>query len=136
MTGRTTPPSRRSRPSASFSHTFPPTGSAATRSKYGNKRTELDGFKFASKKEARRYGELRLLQTGKVIRDLKVQPVFPLIVNGERIGKYIGDFRYIEKDSFEVVEDVKGGNATKTAAWRLKWRMMKALYPWIDWRIV
>ena len=30
--------------------------------KYGNKPTELDGIKFASKREARRYAELRLLE--------------------------------------------------------------------------
>lgn len=51
-------------------------------SKFRNVITELDGFKFASKKEARRYGELRMLERAGKLSDLKIQPAFPLDVNG------------------------------------------------------
>ena len=100
--------------------------------KYGNKKTEVDGIRFDSRKEARRYGALCLLQKGRVIKDLAVQPVFPLTVNDVRVGKYIGDFAYIEKGR-TVVEDAKG---MRTPVFNLKWRMVKALYPEIDWRLV
>lgn len=136
MTGRWTPPSSGHRPpTLPLPHSDP--GSAATsRSKYGNKRTELDGYKFASKKEARRYAELRLLQTGKVIEGLICQPAYPLMIGKVRVGKYIADFAYLEiagKHRRVVVEDAKG---MRTPVFNLKWRMVKALYPELDWRLV
>jgi hypothetical protein len=132
VTGKQTPPSAGHRPPSSLlpHSTFP--RSAAARSKYGNQKTELDGKVFASKKEARRYGQLRLLQAGRVIKGLTLQPVFPLEVAGIRVGKYIGDFSYVEADR-TVVEDAKG---MRTPVFNLKWRMVKALYPDFDWRLV
>lgn len=99
--------------------------------KYGNKRTVVDGITFASRKEARRYGELILLQKGRRISGLVCQPVIPLMVAGVRIGKYIGDFAYIEGGR-QVIEDTKG---IRTPVFNLKWRMVKALCPTVDWRI-
>ena len=133
MSGKQTPPSAARLPPTPLPHSELALGSAVPRrSKYGNQKTELDGHKFASKKEARRYAQLRLLQTGKVIYGLACQPVWPLVVNGVRVGKYIGDFAYIEKNR-PVVEDAKG---MRTPVFNLKWRMVKALYPEIDWRLV
>src|SRR3990167_9782276 len=86
------------------------------RSKYGAQPTEVDGIRFASKKEAHRYAELKLLEKAGEIRDLELQPRFPLEVQGAVIAEYRGDFRYQER-SYEGtcrgcwrtrVEDVKG----------------------------
>jgi dsDNA-binding SOS-regulon protein len=63
-------------------------------SKYGAVRTEVDGISFASKKEARRYSELKLLERAGEIADLQLQPRFPLTVNGVRVCTYVADFQY------------------------------------------
>ena len=75
--------------------------------KYGAVATVVDGHKFPSKKEANRYGELKLLQQAGKIQRLHLQPKFELTVNGIIIGKYIADFDYWENGVW-VVEDAKG----------------------------
>lgn len=104
------------------------------RSKYGAVRTEVAGVSFASKAEARRFRVLRLLEQAGHIRDLEVQPSFPIEVvnprNGEVIlcGKYLADFRFWDVASNRVVvEDVKSA-PTKTAVYRLKKRLTEARY--------
>ncbi len=90
------------------------------RSKYGAVRTTVDGRPFHSKAEARRYSELLLLGQAGAIRNLELQPRFPLHVNGMLIGLYIADFRYQERDAFgerDVVEDVKGWDVP-LGAWK------------------
>jgi len=92
--------------------------------KYHAKKTTLDGITFDSLMEARRYGELKLLLRNGEIDQLEVHPVYPLVVNDKRIGKYIADFKYMENGR-EVVEDVKG---VLTAVYRLKKKLMQAIY--------
>ena len=97
--------------------------------KYGAIRTEVDGITFASKAEARRYSQLRLLEQAGEIAYLELQPAYPLVVNGLSVGRYVADFRYLDRVTGEwVTEDVKGGAATKTAVYRLKAKLVKALY--------
>src|SRR5579863_8288254 len=93
-------------------------------SKFRNERTRVDGKEFASRKEAERYGELKLLERGGVISNLELQPRFALTANGVTCGHYIGDFRYIEK-GITVVEDCKG---MRLPLYILKRKLMKALY--------
>lgn len=96
--------------------------------KYRAKQTELDGIKFASKAEAGRYAALRLLQRGGIIFDLKLQPRYDLIVNGVKVATYVADFAYrTREDGPEVVEDVKS-EATKTAVYALKKKLMAACH--------
>jgi hypothetical protein len=95
--------------------------------KYRNIPTEVDGIKFASKKEARRYSELKLLVLGDMISDLETHPSFPLMVNGVNIGKYTADFRYKENGQ-EVVEDVKS-TVTKTRDYRLRKKILLTYTP-------
>lgn len=84
-------------------------------SKYNSKKTVVDGQKFDSKKEARRYQELLLLEKAGEIKNLSRQVKFVLIPsqrdeNGkvvERECSYKADFVY-EEDGKTVVEDVKG----------------------------
>lgn len=84
--------------------------------KYNNKKITVDGQKFDSKKEARRYQELKLLEKAGEIHDLRTQVKFVLIHSqrDEETGKvierecsYKADFVY-EEDGKTVVEDVKG----------------------------
>ena len=84
-------------------------------SKYNSKKTVVDGQTFDSKKEARRYQELLLMENAGVIKNLSRQVKFVLIPsqrdeNGkviERECSYKADFKY-EEDGKTVVEDVKG----------------------------
>jgi hypothetical protein len=99
-------------------------------SKYAAKPTILDGIRFASKREAGRYGELKNLERAGIISGLTLQPKFPLIVHGTKVCTYIGDFAYIE-DQKCVVEDVKG---FKTDAYILKRKLLLALQPGLDHR--
>lgn len=98
--------------------------------KYGNKKVEVNGIAFDSKKEAKRYTELLLLERAGAIHDLEMQKKFILIpaqreftnevyTKGNKKGhfkpgkllekecSYIADFVYI-KDGKIVVEDTKG----------------------------
>ncbi len=79
--------------------------------KYRNRKTEIDGIVFDSKREAQRYAELQILQRAGKIRDLSMQVEFELIPkqDGERACKYKADFVYHMADTGKmVVEDVKG----------------------------
>lgn len=82
--------------------------------KYRNKKTVQDGITFDSKKEARRYAELKMLERAGEIDTLTLQPKFTLIPSQRRAdGKaerpvvYVADFMYREGGQF-VVEDTKG----------------------------
>lgn len=93
-------------------------------SKYRAVRTTVDGVTFASKKEAARYQQLKLLERAGEISDLKLQPTFTIDVGEHRICKYRADFAY-RQGGADVVEDVKG---FKTAAYRLKAKLLKATH--------
>ena len=94
------------------------------RSKYGAVKTTVDGIRFDSKKEAARYGVLKLLLRAGKITNLLRQPEFPITINGVKCGKYVADFSYVEGGK-HVVEDVKG---MKTAVYKLKKRIVEAMY--------
>ena len=94
------------------------------RNKYGAKKTVIDGIKFDSMAEGRRYKQLILLEKAGVIQELELQPRYDLIVNGKKCGFYKADFRYNELGN-QVVEDVKG---MKTPVYNLKKKLVKAIY--------
>jgi hypothetical protein len=84
----------------------------------------VDGIKFASKKEAARYSELKLLQAAGEITDLKTQSRIPCIVNGEKVCDYYADFSYYDRRTKKMEnEDVKG---MRTAVYKLKRKLVKA----------
>ena len=94
--------------------------------KYQAKPTVVDGVRFASKKEARRYGELKAMEKAGQIQWLRIQRSFEIIVNGINVGKYIADFVYRTiPDRGWVYEDVKG---YRTPVYRLKKKLVEALY--------
>lgn len=94
------------------------------RNKYKAIKTVVDGITFDSKKEAKRYVELKLLVKSGVISELKLQPRFDLIINDCKCGFYKADFEYIENGK-TVIEDVKG---MKTPVYNLKKKLIKAIY--------
>lgn len=100
--------------------------------KYNAEKTEVDGIKFDSAKEARHYADLKLLERAGVISDLKLQPRFLLqegfIYNKrkERKIEYVADFQYV-KDGRTVVEDVKS-EATRTPLYMLKRKLFLYKY--------
>lgn len=76
--------------------------------KYRNRRITIDGLKFDSVREAKRWKQLATLERAGVINSLKRQVRFPLIVNECLVCTYVADFTYINEAGQKVVEDSKG----------------------------
>lgn len=104
----------------------------------GKAERTVDGILFASKREAKRYAELKLLERAGEIHRLGLQPGFPLAVHRPghvlptKIGEYRGDFVYCEcrrgatcEWTRQVVEDVKG---FQTPLYKWKKRHVEAQY--------
>lgn len=97
-----------------------------TYSKYRAKKEKVDGITFASRKEASRYRQLKLMEKAQAIQDLQIQVKFPLIPKTKygREVRYIADFVYYEQGKM-VVEDTKG---FKTDVYKLKKRLLAEKY--------
>ena len=67
--------------------------------KYKNKKTTINGIKFDSKLEAKRFTELKLLEKSGLIEDLKLQPSFELIPT---FKKKLFEYKYPELTIKEV----------------------------------
>lgn len=94
--------------------------------KYHNIKTEYNGVKYDSRREADFAMELDWRVKAKDIKGWERQIRIPLIVNGKKICVYVMDFVITNNDnSLEYVE-VKG---FKTAVWKLKYKLFEALYP-------
>lgn len=109
--------------------------------KYHNSAVIVDGISFQSRKEARRWRELKLMESAGMIHGLTRQKKFVLIPaqrepdtvgkrGGIKKGKlierecaYYSDFAYYDKEGNEVVEDVKSP-ATRTKDYVVKRKMM------------
>jgi hypothetical protein len=93
-----------------------------TRHKFNAVKTERDGITFSSKKEARRYDELKLLEkAGEVIFFLRQIPFH--LPGGV---KYVCDFQVFWRDGSVTFEDTKG---YKTDMYKAKKKQVEALYP-------
>jgi len=88
-------------------------------SKFRNVKTNS----YASKREAERAFQLKLMQEAGQIRDLREQVRYELIPSqeGERPCHYVADFVYRDFCGREVVEDTKG---VKTADYIIKRKLM------------
>lgn len=91
------------------------------RSKYRAVPTVVDGIRFASKMEAKRYGQLKLLQAAGEIRWFTCQCPFHI---GPGI-RYVSDFLIVYADGRVVVEDVKG---VETQAFKIKRKLFEERY--------
>ncbi len=108
--------------------------------KYKNQKTVIDGITFDSKREARRWQELKLAEAAGAIGDLQCQVRFELIPvqrepdtrgpkGGIKQGKvierkveYVADFVYTDLNTGDkVVEDTKG---MRTPEYRIKRKLM------------
>lgn len=96
-------------------------------SRFPAKRTTVDGILFDSKREAKRYGELKLLEMAKLIKHLTVQPDFPVQIQGKHFCTYTADFQYEERGVL-VVEDVKSTGTAKDTAYRLRKKAAELFY--------
>lgn len=105
-------------------------------SKYRAIKTVVGDLTFDSKAEARRYGELRLMERAGLIENLQRQ--IPIVLlptvkfhdakRAQPALRYIPDFTYYEWQAgkkIKVVEDVKG---IQTPAFVIKRHALKALF--------
>lgn len=113
------------------------------KNKYSNKKTVVDGIEFASRKEAQRYYELKLLLRAKKISNLELQKPYELVpvqreegtltAKGkikqgrviERAVIYVADFVYTDENGKTVVEDTKG---FRTKDYIIKRKLMLWVY--------
>jgi hypothetical protein len=102
--------------------------------KYHAIKTTVDGIKFDSKAEARRWAELVHLQNNEKIAALERQVAFELApgvkLHGEKRKRppirYVADFTYFEyATNSEVIEDTKGQDTPMS---RLKRHLMKVVH--------
>lgn len=102
-------------------------------SKYRNIKVKVDGMKFDSKREAKRYLDLKQMQSLGLISNLRCQVKFKFEVNGKPLKclakgskqlTYTADFLYI-KDGIEIVEDVKG---FQTKEFKIKKALFETIY--------
>lgn len=97
--------------------------------KHGNKYHAERSGGYASRKECRRAGELRLMLRAGLISNLREQVAFELIpAQRDQTGKvleracnYIADFVYNDEHGNTIVEDTKG---VRTDVYRIKRKMM------------
>lgn len=90
---------------------------------------QVDGRTFASKLEATRYRQLKLMIKANEIKNLKLQPRFeihPKFKEYKRPLVYVADFMYDDKRHDKpVVEEVKG---YETRVYKIKKRLFLYLY--------
>ena len=102
-----------------------------SQSKYHNDPCFVDGYRFDSKAEARRYQALKFLQQAGEIQGFGRQPSF-VIGLGVR---YIPDFIVCDASGKIWVEDVKS-KGTETATFKVKKNLFHERYPWLELRLV
>lgn len=102
---------------------------AKKRSKYNNRKTQIDGITFDSEKEALRYAELKMLEKAGKITELErqkrfeLQPAFYYQGHKQRAIFYVCDFFYRQGDKY-IIEDVKSPITKNNAVYKLKKKMM------------
>lgn len=97
------------------------------RSKYGAQKTMVDGILFDSKREAAYYSELKIREKAGEVSGVALQRPFPIIINGQSVGKFLSDFAFIDhaQDDRLRVVDVKGYD---TPLSRFKRKCVEAFY--------
>ncbi|VTX53994.1 Uncharacterised protein [Acinetobacter junii] len=109
---------------------------AAKRNKFNAQKVELDGMTFDSKKEHKRYIELKAMQQRGEIFGLEHHTKFELApktkLEGEKRAKpalrYFADFTYYNTRGEYIVEDVKSAATRKLASYRNKKHLMKTVF--------
>ena len=109
---------------------------AAKRNKFNAQKVEMDGMTFDSKKEHKRYIELKAMQQRGEIFGLQHHTKFELApkvkIEGEKRAKpalrYFADFTYYIITGEYIVEDVKSAVTRKLASFRNKKHLMKSVH--------
>ena len=100
------------------------------RHKYGAKPTVVDNVRFASKKEALYYMQLKALLKAGRITDLELQPRFPMPpaqhFKAGCLCTWVADFKYKTREGKTVIVDVKG---MRLPMYKLKRRLFDYFYP-------
>ena len=96
------------------------------RRKFNNVPTVIEGIRFDSKKEARRWVELLALQRAGKLSALRRQVRIPIRVNEIVVCRYVADFVYVEAGQ-RIIEDVKSKITRMNPVYRLKRRMLAAM---------
>lgn len=102
-----------------------PTHEKGMVNKFRNEPKTVDGIRFASKLEANRYLQLKMMKAGGLITDFIIQQTFHLEVNGFHICRYIADFVITWADGRVTVEDTKG---VETPEFKIKKKLMLAIH--------
>ena len=104
--------------------------------KYKSTPTVVDGIKFSSKLESKRYEYLKELERENKISNLELQPAYLLQESFRKEGElfrkveYVADFRYYDNENKkEVVEDVKSFITEKDGVFRIKRKLYEYRYP-------
>ena len=112
--------------------------------KYNAKKTEFEGITYDSKKEAGKAAELSLMVKSKAIKSWERQIRFQFWLVKKRkdwmltdkspvgkenisLGSYYLDYKIQHNDGRIELLEIKSF-ITKTAVWRLKWKLLRALY--------
>ncbi len=106
------------------------------RNKFNAQKIELDGMTFDSKKEHKRYIELKAMQQRGEIFGLELHTKFELApktkLEGEKRAKpalrYFADFTYYNTRGEYIVEDVKSAATRKLASYRNKKHLMSTVH--------
>jgi hypothetical protein len=101
--------------------------------KYRARKVTVDGMTFDSQGEHRKWCELRLLEKTGAIRNLERQVRIPLNVNGKKICAVVIDFAWFEGDR-RIWADFKSEYTRKLPVWRIKKKLIEALYPVVQLR--
>lgn len=113
--------------------------------KFRAKPVVIDGIRFASQREGKRYSELKLLARAGDISGLILQPKFWLEINGKPIllksvgfpngrrASFKPDFQYLDKAGTTILEDVKSP-ASRTEAYVLRKGVFECLFPHLELR--
>lgn len=107
------------------------------KSKYGNRKVVVDGIKFDSQREAKRWVKLLGMERDGDIQNLLRQPKF-ILAPAVRIAgearkrpalRYSADFSYVEAATGRtVVEDVKSTPTAKSKEFRRIQHLMQAVH--------
>jgi hypothetical protein len=101
-------------------------GMRARTHKYNAKPCIVDGIRFASKFEAKIYGDVKLLVKSGCVASVILQKKFPLFGKSGKICIHIVDFFITFKDGHSEVWEAKG---FPTQEWKLKRKLFEDNYP-------
>ena len=96
------------------------------KSKYRSIKKFYDGRLYHSKKEAAYAQQLDIRKVAGELKAITPQFRIPLAVNDIKICDYVIDFQVVTAEGETQFHEVKGYG---TYAWKLKWKLLKALLP-------